>query len=95
MSSAPGDPEPDAPPPFGERIAAMRWRLVGAALALLFYALLWLAVAAGATALVAPAVVLPVLVLLIAGGNWLQHWLGISRGRAPRAGAPEGPAPPP
>lgn len=57
----------------------MTWRLVGVGLALFFYAALWVCVLAGARSLVAPLVVFPVIVLLIAGGNWLQHWLGIER----------------
>jgi hypothetical protein len=39
----------------------------------------WLAEVAGARVLLGPLVVIPVLVVLIAGGNWLQHWLGVER----------------
>jgi hypothetical protein len=39
----------------------------------------WLAEVAGARVLMAPLIVIPVLVVLIAGGNWLQQWLGIER----------------
>ena len=61
-----------------EGLARAKWRLVGLVLALCFYALLWLVVVAGGTALVAPLIVVPVIALLVAGGNWLQHWLGIT-----------------
>jgi hypothetical protein len=70
----------------------MRWRLVGAALALLFYVGLWVLVAAGATSLAGPLITLPVIVALVAGGNWLQHWLGIQR-RAPQFSTPPRDAP--
>jgi hypothetical protein len=65
------------------KMAPMRWRLVGTALALAFYAGLWVLVAAGATSLEGVLITFPVIVALIAGGNWLQHWLGIQR-RAPQ-----------
>jgi protein-S-isoprenylcysteine O-methyltransferase Ste14 len=74
------------------RIAEMKWRLVGVAVVALFYVGLWVSVAAGASWLEAPLITIPVLVLLIAGGNWLQHWLGVLR-RAPqfsRPGSAEG-----
>ena len=47
------------------------------------YAGLWVLVAAGATSLEGVLVTFPVIAVLIAGGNWLQHWLGIQR-RAPQ-----------
>jgi len=65
------------------RLARMRWRLVGVALAVAFYAVLWVCVAAGETGLRGALITVPVLVLLIAGGNWLQHGIGIER-RAPQ-----------
>jgi hypothetical protein len=61
----------------------VKWRVVGAVLLALVYAGLWvLAIGGasdGASALVGPLVTLPVLVLLIAAGNWFQHWTGIRR----------------
>jgi hypothetical protein len=69
------------------RVAPMRWRLLGAALAVAFYAGLWVLVAAGATSLEGVLITFPVIVALIAGGNWLQHWLGIQR-RAPQFSGP-------
>ncbi len=73
------------------RVAPMRRRLGGAALALAFYAGLWVLVAAGASSLEGVLITLPVIVALIAGGNWLQHWLGIER-RAPQFSGPAGDA---
>lgn len=72
---------------LGAKVAPMRWRLVGVALVLAFYAGLWALVAAGATSLEGVLITFPVLVLLIAGGNWLQHWLGIQR-RPPQFSGP-------
>jgi hypothetical protein len=69
------------------RLAPMRWRLVGCGLALLFYVGLWVLVAAGVTSLAGPLITIPVIVALVAGGNWLQHWLGIQR-RAPQFSSP-------
>jgi hypothetical protein len=46
-----------------ESLRPVAWRLTGLAVGLLFYALAWTAVIAA----------------LVAGGNWLQHWLGIER----------------
>ena len=57
----------------------MIWRLTGLAFGLVAYGIAWLAVVAGARVLVAPLIVIPVLVVLVAGGNWLQQWLGIER----------------
>jgi hypothetical protein len=71
----------------------MRWRLVGVALGLAFYAGLWVCVAAGATGLRGLLITVPVLVLLVAGGNWLQHGLGIRR-RAPQFSQPPADAEP-
>ena len=65
----------------------MRWRLVGAALVLAFYAGLWVCVAAGATGLRGVLITVPVLALLVAGGNWLQHGIGIQH-RAPQFSRP-------
>ncbi len=65
----------------------MRWRLVGVALALAFYAALWVLVGGGAASLESVVITFPVIVALIAGGNWLQHWLGIER-RAPQFSGP-------
>ena len=84
---------PDAPASLADRLAPMRWRLVGAALGLVFYAGLWVLVAAGAANLEGVLITFPVIVLLIAGGNWLQHWLGISR-RAPQFSRPSSDAEP-
>jgi len=69
------------------RIAEMKWRLVGVAIVGLFYLGLWMSVTAGATWLEGPLITIPVLVLLIAGGNWLQHWLGVQR-RPPQFSSP-------
>jgi hypothetical protein len=69
------------------RLAPVRWRLVGIAIGALFYLGLWVCVAAGATGLEGLLVTIPVLVVLIAGGNWLQHWLGVQR-RAPQFSRP-------
>jgi hypothetical protein len=55
------------------------WRNTGLACCLVGYGVAWLAEVAGARALLAPLVVIPVLLVLLAGGNWLQHWLGIER----------------
>jgi hypothetical protein len=77
----------------------MKWRLLGVAIVACFYVGLWICVDAGATWLEAPLLTIPVLVLLIAGGNWLQHWLGVTR-RAPQFSRPrtddggEAPGPP-
>ena len=68
-------------------LAPIKWRLAGIAIGALFYVGLWLAVAAGATWLEDVLVTIPALVLLIAGGNWLQHWLGVQR-RAPQFSRP-------
>ena len=57
----------------------MIWRNTGLACCLVGYGVAWLAEVAGARALLAPLVVIPVLLVLLAGGNWLQHWLGIER----------------
>ncbi|HUD68612.1 MAG TPA: hypothetical protein VMQ40_00070 [Acidimicrobiales bacterium] len=57
----------------------MIWRNTGLACCLVGYGVGWLAEVAGARALLAPLVVIPVLLVLLAGGNWLQHWLGIER----------------
>jgi hypothetical protein len=64
------------------------WRIVGAALCLAAYGFGWVLVVAGAKVLIGPLVVVPVLVFLIAAGNWLQHWLGITR-PAPKFRTPE------
>jgi hypothetical protein len=69
------------------RVGEVKWRLVGLALGLCFYAALWVGVAAGATGLEGVLITVPVLVLLIAGGNWLQHWLGVQR-RPPQFARP-------
>jgi hypothetical protein len=55
------------------------WRITGLACCLVGYGVAWLAEVAGARVLLGPLVVVPVLVVLIAGGNWLQHWLGVER----------------
>ena len=55
------------------------WRLTGLVFGLLAYGALWLTELAGAHVLLAPLIVFPVLLFLVAGGNWLQHWLGIER----------------
>jgi hypothetical protein len=55
------------------------WRITGAVCCLAAYGVGWLAEVAGAHALLAPLVVVPALIVLIAGGNWLQQWLGIER----------------
>ena len=57
----------------------MIWRLTGLAFCLVAYGVAWLVEVAGARVLLAPLLVVPVLVVLIAGGNWLQQWLGIER----------------
>lgn len=57
----------------------MIWRTTGLVCCLVGYGVAWLAEVAGARALLAPLVIIPVLVFLIAGGNWLQQWLGIDR----------------
>ena len=66
-----------------EHLGPIKWRLAGLAILALFYVGLWLCVMAGATGLVGVLITIPVLVLLIAGGNWLQNWLGVQR-RAPQ-----------
>jgi hypothetical protein len=81
---------------LGAGLAPYRWRLVGVALGLLVYGLL-LIVATGPAhgvrqseeqaALLGLLITVPVLVLLVAGGNWLQHWLGIHR-RPPQFAEP-------
>jgi hypothetical protein len=55
------------------------WRVTGVACILVAYGVAWVAEVAGAHVLLAPLVVVPALVVLIAGGNWLQQWLGIDR----------------
>ena len=62
-----------------EALRPFKWRLAGLTIAAAFYALLWLAVVAGARGLVAPLLVVSVIAFLVAGGNWLQQWLGIER----------------
>jgi hypothetical protein len=68
---------------LGRWTAPRKWRLVGVMLGLLAYGLLWVLYAAGATMLLALLVVAPTLIVLIAAGNLLQGWLGISH-RAPQ-----------
>jgi hypothetical protein len=70
-----------------ERLAPYKWRLVGLALGFLTYLGLWVVAIAGSPALAAVLITLPVLVFLIAAGNGLQHWLGISH-RAPQFARP-------
>jgi len=52
------------------------------------YTLAWVAALEGSNALLAVLVTSAVLVVLIAGGNWLQHWLGIRR-RPPQFARPD------
>jgi hypothetical protein len=56
-----------------------RWRLTGLALGAVAYAGLFVVALAGSRALADVLIALPVLVFLVAGGNYLQHWLGIRR----------------
>jgi hypothetical protein len=83
------DDEGGAGPSVSSSLALVRWRLVGCALGLLFYAGLWLCVVAGATGLEGALITIPAIVALVAGGNWLQHWLGVQR-RAPQFSRPGG-----
>ena len=57
----------------------MTWRVTGAVLLFVVYVGTWFVAVAGASWLFAPLVLVPVFVVLIAGGNWLQQWLGITR----------------
>ena len=75
VGPAGGEPRPG--------LAAYRWRIVGGVLALCIYGLFVLGAIAGARGFAAIVVTIPVLVVLIAGGNALQHWLGIKR-RSPQ-----------
>lgn len=77
----------------GGHVAAFRarditWRLVGVVVGVLAYAGAWVLVAAGATSLEPLLVTFPIIVVLIAAGNYLQHWLGITR-RPPRFAEPD------
>jgi hypothetical protein len=78
---------PVSRPSLAARLAPYRWRLVGLALCVLAYGLVWIAVVAGATPMLGILVTIPALLVLIAGGNWLQSWLGIKR-RPPQFARP-------
>ena len=66
----------------------MRWRLVGAARSSSRSTRgCGCCVAAGATSLEGVLITIPVIAVLVAGGNWLQHWLGIQR-RSPQFSRP-------
>jgi hypothetical protein len=55
------------------------WTRVGIVGGVLVLALVIFLVALGSTALRAPLIALVALVVLVAGGNWLNDWLGIKR----------------
>ncbi len=60
-------------------LAPYKWRLTGAVLGVLAYAFLVVVAIAGASPLAQALIALPVIAALIAGGNYLQQWLGITR----------------
>ena len=66
----------------------MTWRLTALGVGFVLYTLAWVAALEGSTALLAVLVTSTVLVVFIAGGNWLQHWLGIRR-RPPQFARPD------
>jgi hypothetical protein len=65
----------------------MTWRITGAVVGVLAYVLVLLGAIAGSPAAAAIVVTVTALVVLVGGGNWLQHWLGIHR-RAPQFARP-------
>ncbi|HEY8081713.1 MAG TPA: hypothetical protein VIE15_06440 [Acidimicrobiales bacterium] len=65
----------------------MTWRLVGLAIGAVLYFFVFLAAIHGSTTAAGVLVTVTALVLLVGGGNWLQHWLGIRR-RPPQFAEP-------
>jgi hypothetical protein len=65
----------------------MTWRLVGLAIGAVAYCFVVLAAIHGSATAAGILVTVTALVLLVGGGNWLQHWLGIKR-RPPQFAEP-------
>ena len=57
----------------------MTWTRVGIVGGVLVLALVIFLVVLGSTALRAPLIALVALAVLVAGGNWLNDWMGIKR----------------
>jgi|GEM_PF-857769 len=57
----------------------MRWTRVGLIGGVVFFAFILVVIAAGNSPLQAPLIALVALLVLVAGGNWLNSWLGIKR----------------
>jgi len=76
---------------IGRFVRPRRWRLVGLTGLLVAYALLWVleahATNGAHTQLLGIAVTIPALLVLIAGGNLLQDWMGV-RHRPPQFAEP-------
>jgi uncharacterized protein (DUF2062 family) len=56
----------------------MMWTKLTIVVGIALYVGLWVIAANGATSLVGPLAVPPILLVLVAGGNWLGHFMGVS-----------------